>query len=445
MASLTSRWTPLRWHPVQSAYQQSPHRFNIVAAGRRSGKTELAKRKLVRIASGKSHFPYPRFFAAAPTRGQARRIYWQDLKDLVPVWMMARPPSETDLTIHLTNGAEIHVLGMDRPERIEGSPWDGGVLDEYGNMKPQAWAAHVRPALADRQGWCDLIGVPEGRNHYYEADLAARNAMREWGPASEWGAFHWVSADILPATEIAAARRDLDPLTFAQEYEASFLNFAGRAYYAFTANEQCARLDYDRRRPLVFCFDFNVAPGVALVCQEQVLPNGQFGTGVIGEVHIPDNSNTPAVCRKLLADWGEHGGPIHCYGDASGGARGSARVQGSDWDLIRAELRPHFQTRLIIKVPAANPPERARLNAVNARLKSGDGIVRLMVDGARAAHLVKDLDGVRLLAGGAGEIDKHADGRLSHLSDALGYYIAAEFPVGTVAKARAVPMAFMAR
>jgi hypothetical protein len=445
MALLTPRWRRLRPHPVQLAYQLSPHRFNTVPAGRRSGKTELAKRKLVERAIAAPSFDNPRFFVAAPTRIQAKRIYWQDLKDLIPQWMRARAPSETDLVIRLINGAEIHVLGMDRPERIEGAPWDGGVLDEYGNMKPQAWGHHVRPALADRSGWCDLIGVPEGRNHYYETDLAAKSAMREFGASSEWGSFHWISADILPAAEIVAARRDLDPLTFAQEYEASFLNFTGRAYYAFTETEHCAPLRYDRLQPLIFCFDFNVAPGVAVVCQEQILPTGQAGTGILGEVHIPNNSNTQAVCRKLLADWGAHEGAVRCFGDATGGARGSARVQGSDWDLIRAELRPHFRDRLAVRVPAVNPAERARLNAVNTRLKSGDGTVRLMIDGVRAPQLVKDFDGVRLLAGGAGEIDKRADDRLSHLSDALGYYIAAEFPVNAGAPSRTKILPFMAR
>lgn len=41
----------------------------------------------------------------------------------------------------------------------------------------------------------------------------------------------------------------------------------------------------------------------------------------------------------------------------------------------------------------------------------------------------KDFEGVRLLAGGAGEIDKKADPGLSHLSDAIGYYIARQFPL----------------
>lgn len=427
---LTPRWYGLRSHAVQLAYYRSPHRFNIVPAGRRSGKTENAKRKLVRKALAGTEFERARFFAAAPTRDQAKRIYWQDLKDLVPARFKRGAPSESELVIRLINGSELHVAGLDKPERIEGSPWDGGILDEYGNMKGHAWDAHVRPALADRRGWCDLIGCPEGRNHYWDRWQKALAELRELGAGSEWGAFTWMSADILPPEEIAAARRDMDELTFSQEYEASFLNFQGRAYYPFLETTHCAPLKYDPDRELIIAYDFNVDPGVAVVVQEQRLPNGLDGTGVIGEVWIPRNSNTPAVCRRLIADWGQHRGTVSLFGDATGGNRGTAKVAGSDWDLIRAEFRPVFGQRMALQVPAANGPERSRVNAVNTRLKAASGEVRLMVDPAKAPKTVRDLEGVCLLEGGSGEIDKKANPELSHLSDALGYYVVRRFPVG---------------
>lgn len=112
---LTPRWTPLRYHPVQQAYWASPHRFNTVPAGRRSGKTELAKRKLVKRALIGTDFDPPRFFAGVPTREQAKRIFWDDLKALVPRHLLRARPSEVDLMIPLINGA---VLGCRlRPAR----------------------------------------------------------------------------------------------------------------------------------------------------------------------------------------------------------------------------------------------------------------------------------------------------------------------------------------
>ena len=50
MSELTPRWYPLREHAEQLRLLRSPARFRVVAAGRRSGKTERGKRRLVRKA-----------------------------------------------------------------------------------------------------------------------------------------------------------------------------------------------------------------------------------------------------------------------------------------------------------------------------------------------------------------------------------------------------------
>jgi hypothetical protein len=442
--ALTKRWTELVHHSEQLRWWTTETRFNTVPAGRRSGKTELLKRKIVKRALRGTKYDDARFFVGAPTREQAKRIYWNDLKRLVPRWALASKPSETELVISLRNGSEIHVVGLDKPERIEGSPWDGGGLDEIGNCKPQAWQLNIRPALSDRHGWCDLIGVPEGRNHYYDLDRAARA-----DDTGEWGAFHWKSADILPPEEIEAAKRDLDELSFQQEYEASFVSFEGRAYYKFDEKTHCAPLQYDPKAPLLLMFDFNIAPGVCAMAQEQRLPNQYYrdskgvidlsrpvtGTGIIGEVFIPQNSNTPAVCRAILKNkagepsvWSQHKGVVICFGDATGGNDGTKAVRGSDWDLIRAELTPTFGQRLLFDVGRGNPPERSRINAVNSRLQTTDGTIKMMVDPVRAPHVVKDFEGVVLLKGGSGEIDKKATPELTHLTDGIGYYVERKYP-----------------
>jgi hypothetical protein len=428
---------------VQERVRDEDKRFKVIPAGRRSGKTELAKRKIVveALSANDTPWPDPRFFAAAPTRDQVKAIYWADLKAMFPPAFI-RKKSESDLSIVLENGAEAYAVGMDKPERIEGRPWDGGILDEYANMKSQAFPENVRPALADRKGWCWLIGVPEGRNHYY--DLYKYSIS---GEDVDWGGYTWPSSDIIDPAEVEAARRQLDELVFAQEFEGSFINFEGRIYYPFTEATHCADLrgKYNPHQPLIFCFDFNVAPGVAAVCQEMVLP-GQYergtggavlldrpitGTGVIGEVYIPRNSNTPAVCRKLIADWGNHIGDVYCYGDATGGAEGSAKVQGSDWALITKEMNLHFgSSRVYIKVRLANPRERARINAVNSRLKNTVSEIHMLIDPKKAPHVVVDFEGVRVLEGSAGEIDKKSDPNLTHISDGIGYYIEREFPLG---------------
>lgn len=425
---LTPAWTKFKPHKGQNALWHSKARFIVVPAGRRSGKSAIAKRKLVLSAlDPNSGYSDANYFAAAPVQQQAERIYWKDLIKLIPKNLVIKI-SKSDHSIELYNGATIYVVGMDKPERIEGVPWNGCILDEYANMKPQAWTENVMPALADRNGWAWLIGVPEGRNHYYELYLFASDPKNQ----PEWAAFTWPSADILPPEQIAVARASLDELTFRQEMMADFVTFKGRCYYPFLRETHCApvRQLYNPRGLLAFCFDFNVDPGVAAICQEVKLPNGLDGTAVIGEVYIPRNSNTPAVCRKLIHDWCRHEGRIVCYGDATGGSRGSAKVQGSDWDLIKAEFRQSsLANKISYDVPKTNPPERVRVNAVNSRLKSESGDIRLMVDPDYAPHVVKDFEGVILLKGGSGEIDKKATPELSHISDSIGYYINRKFPI----------------
>jgi hypothetical protein len=445
---LTHRWYPLHYHQEQARLWKSDARYNIVPAGRRSGKTELVGKRKIVLCALNAHrkdipffyrpWPDPRFFVAAPTRDQVKRIYWYDLKALIPPRFVVGRPNESELTIHLVTGARICCLGMDRPERIEGVPWDGGVLDEYANMKKDVWAKHVRPALSDRRGWCDFIGVPEGRNHYYDLykDAQARVAFAlNHDKQPSWDCFHWVSEDILPIEEIEAAKADLDELTYQQEFLASFVNFTGRAYWAFDETYNVGRLDYDPNRRIDFCFDFNVDPGVAVVVQEQNIPQKVtneapiWADGIINEVFIPQGSNTLRVVDKLIDLYADHQADIFCYGDFTGGARGSAAIQGSDWELIKRRLRAYYSRDRVHLEVKPNPRERDRINAVNSRICSFDKHVRLMVDPEKAPHTIKDFEGVTIIEGGVGEIDKRKNPQLSHLSDAYGYRTWVKYPL----------------
>lgn len=156
--------------PIQKAYYQDNHRFVINPAGRRSRKTLIGKRKLLLRALQKPG----RYFHGAPTHKQAKDIFWDSvLKDTA---LLRSFKSETDLFVRLYNGSEIHVIGLDKPERIEGQPWHGCHITEFGNLKgPLAWTSNIRPVLSDTQGWALLDGVPEGRNFYYDLALKSCN------------------------------------------------------------------------------------------------------------------------------------------------------------------------------------------------------------------------------------------------------------------------------
>ncbi|MEK6792053.1 MAG: terminase family protein [Deltaproteobacteria bacterium] len=380
-------------------------RFVVAPAGRRSGKTELAKRRLVMSLALKKPWPDPRYFAAAPTREQAKRIFWKDLRLLTPQRWIKRV-YETDLCIVTRLGSELWVVGLDRPQRIEGVPWDGGVLDEYANMKAGAWEENIRPALSDRGGWCWLIGVPEGLNHYKDlADYALS------GSDPEWGMYTWTSASVLEPKEIEAAKRVLDPRTFRQEYEASFEGAASRVYYAYDAKRhEDAAITVDPKLPLIISCDFNVG-----TCVFEVLQAAGDHVRVIDEIVLRD-TNTIEMGKAAIARYGGHKAGVVIYGDAAGKSRTTTGA--SDYAIL-ASLGFGEQ-----RIKRANPPVKDRVNALNAMLENVNGEVRL-THHPRCRALRKDFETVTWEDNGA-EINK-LDNEKTHATDALGYFIEYEF------------------
>lgn len=352
-------------------------------------------------------WPDPRYFAAAPTRDQAKRIFWRDLKGLVPEeWKLK--VYETDLRITTTAGSELWVVGLDKPERIEGIPWDGGVLDEYANMKPRAWTSNVRPALSDRQGWCWFTGVPEGLDHYKElADYATSSGD------PDWAFYTWPSAEILPASEVEAARRQLDARTFRQEYEASFEGSSGRVYYPYSAERhQDPAIKPDPELPLILCCDFNVDP-----CVWEVVQTDAKAVRVVDEV-VQKNTSTAEMAREFLDRYGRWRPGISVYGDAAGSSRSTAGQ--SDYAILR-DFGLTDQ-----RLNRANPPVRDRVNSVNSMLENHGGEARLLVH-PRCAYLIKDFETVEWAPDGR-HLDKSNNER-THAADALGYFIEYEFPL----------------
>jgi hypothetical protein len=368
----TRRWTRLRPHPEQLKLWNDNHRFKIVPAGRRSGKTELAKRRLVEHLFRRTWHGFPgRYFAAAPTRDQAKRIWWQDLCDLLrPEWKAV--VSASQLMLRTPRGAELWVIGLDKPMRMEGVSWDGGVIDEYADCKPGTFDAHIRPALADRRGWLWLIGVPDVEGPaQIEYERFYDIAIKHDDP--EWAAFHWASADILPEAEIASARRRMDPRLFEQEMLGKFILTGGRAFPDFDPRVHVrADVAYDPALPLCWSLDFNINPMCSGVLQHH---GGQIR--VLDELALPDTKTDCSVTAFLdrMNERGWDVNRVHVYGDATGNARDSTSGT-SDWIIVKnrlATLRP------VVKVPRSNPPIKETINAINARLKSADGTVSLAI------------------------------------------------------------------
>lgn len=204
----------VKLHEKQLEIFNDNHRFKVVAAGRRFGKSRLAAWLLL-IEALKSK--NKDVFYVAPTYQQAKDIMWGVLKELGHEIIAAAHENTSVLT--LINGRKIYLKGADRPDTLRGVGLAFLVVDEYADIKANVWEQILRPALADVQGGAVFIGTPKGRNHFYE--------MFKYGESNkdeEWASFHYTSYDnpLIPAKEIEAAKSSMSSFAFRQEFMASF-------------------------------------------------------------------------------------------------------------------------------------------------------------------------------------------------------------------------------
>jgi len=200
--------------PWQQKVWTDNKRFQVVAAGRRTGKSRYAAWKLIVKALEAKR---GQVFYVAPTQGQARDIMWQTLLEVGhPVISSSHV---NNLQIKLVNGITIALKGADRPETMRGVSLYYLVMDEYADMKPEVWEQILRPALADLKGDALFIGTPMGRNHFYDLHQYASLSKDK-----DWQGYHFTSYDnpLLDEGEINAAKNSMSAFSFRQEFMASF-------------------------------------------------------------------------------------------------------------------------------------------------------------------------------------------------------------------------------
>ena len=360
------------------------------------------------------------YFLAAPTHAQAKKIFWNDLKLLSFSSTHRKAPSETELTVTLPNDATIQVIGLDKPQRIEGQLWAGGGVDEIADCKPQAWAENIKPALdtvnptmPDYRAWCWLTGVPDGLNHYYDL---AQYAQTSGDP--DWGFYTWQSADILPPDIIASAKRQLSSRQFRQEYEASFETAQGRIYDDYgIANRTSERIQPHEQ--LYWHHDFNYTPlssGVGVRRGDAMY--------VLDEVIL-----TSAISRQSALEFVEkfkdhQNKHVLIFGDPAGRA-GEKHGHESDYTEMEAVLRDNGW-RYTRNVKKAAPAIKDRQNAVRAKIQTADGVVSLFVNPSMAPYSDKGLATVQLKQGST-FIEEDSD--VQHITTAVGYMIDYIWPI----------------
>jgi PBSX family phage terminase large subunit len=220
-------------HPAQMKIVNDRHRYKVICAGRRFGKSVYVAWEMFAMAVANENARIPYY---APTRDDARDIMWKTLKDICGPLIVGEP-NESRLEINVRNrfgGTSLIVLyGWEAvQERGKGVGVRNNhiFLDEvskYKNFK-YGWEEILSPTLLDLKGGATFISTPNGFNHFYDLTLMPNKS-------NEWVYFHFTSYDnpFNDPNEINKKKNDITEERFAQEYLGEFKKKSGLVYKEF--------------------------------------------------------------------------------------------------------------------------------------------------------------------------------------------------------------------
>ncbi len=359
---------------------------------------------------------------AAPTQKQAKRVFWRRLKQAIPRHWWASKPNETELSITLRSGHVIRCVGLNNYDDLRGSGLFFILIDEWADCPYAAWEEVIRPMLSTCKfvvdgvqyvgGHALRIGTPKGFNHCYDTWLSGQENGE---PDHKSWLYTSLDGGNVPAEELEAARRKMDPRTFRQEYQASFENYQGVIYYCFDRRLNHCDDTVQKNDDLHIGMDFNVSKMAAVVFViRDGLPRAVF--------EFMDVFDTPAMIEKIQEHYAGHS--ITIYPDASGENRQTNNASASDIALLRT-------AGFSVIVNAANPAVKDRINAVNGMLCNTYGERRMLVNTYTCPKYTQCLERQIYSDKGKAENKLEPDKKagFDHGNDAGGYFIVKVYPL----------------
>lgn len=235
-------------HAGQISVYQNRKRFNVVQCGRRWGKTLFGEVVGCEGALDGNHIGW--FAPAYKYLDDA----WRDLvKMLKPA---IRTVSVQQKRIELVTGGTIECWSMDTPDPGRSRKYHTVILDECGIVKGllPIWQESIRATLTDYRGDAWLLGTPKGRREFHT--LFAKGEQGNEG----WASFRMPTSSnpAIDHEEIAAAKRELPPQIFAQEFEGIPADDGGNPF-GMAAIAQCFALGKSITDREVVCYGADLA------------------------------------------------------------------------------------------------------------------------------------------------------------------------------------------
>jgi len=202
-------------HDAQGEILESAKRWNVLALGRRAGKTTMGVYLLMETA----------------LRGEPAAWFAPTYKNLSETWRAfsyrlkpaIRVRSTQEKRLELFSGGTIDFWSLDRnPDLVRGRAYARIIIDEAAiirGLKPTFYMV-LRPTLTDFAGDAWFLSTPRGYGDFHDLFLQGQSSeFPEW---QSWQMPSYANPHI-PASEIDAARSEMPSLMFRQEYLAEFL------------------------------------------------------------------------------------------------------------------------------------------------------------------------------------------------------------------------------
>lgn len=209
-------------HHAQQRIKDEARRFNVLACGRRFGKSTLGVDLAIDPPAAEG-FPVGWF---SPTYKMLTEV-WRDLRRAT-IDITARVDAQQH-RIELLSGGVIEMWSLDTPDVARGRKYKRVVIDEAAMIRAlgEAWNAVIRPTLADYEGDAFLLSTPKGRTFFHTAWTYGQDpGQPDW---ASWQMPTGANPHINPR-EIEALARSMPERLYQQEIEARFLDDAGGVF-----------------------------------------------------------------------------------------------------------------------------------------------------------------------------------------------------------------------
>lgn len=209
-----------RPHLAQQQIIREAKRFNVLACGRRFGKTLLG----IELASSVANEGYPVAWFA-PTY-KLLEAAWRDACEMLHPVITGKSVQQHRLEI---GRGSIEMWSLDSPDSARGRKYKRVIIDEAA-MIPSfeaAWSGAIRPTLADERGDAYWLSTPKGMNFFKHGFDKGQDPLQ-----LKWASWQFPSSanPHLDPEEIEEARQTEPELWFKQEWLAEFLQSEGAVF-----------------------------------------------------------------------------------------------------------------------------------------------------------------------------------------------------------------------